>query len=634
MTDVDLIDLLCQTELFKGLTPEQMKAVARVVEFQEFPAGRKIVRQSELGEDFFIIASGEAQVLVEDTALNTQQVVRTLESGQSFGETALLAKEERSATVQATKPTICAVLSRADFQQVLATIPEIALAVCQYLAVRLAAQCKLTGFRFVSGKELQYDPRAYQIFPEPLLRRCEAIPFRISGRTLTVALTRPNDPHVLDLLRREIVGMGLEPVGCTREDYEAFYQRHQTHACGLAPTYSTDKLSLQFTDGSRLCAPLRTILETLLGKGLDYAICEFGRQGATVKAQVGEALQPLSEMATEFDEKELRQELDRLLGLGEEDKCGCGETEILANGHRVLISLSVLSAPTRARYSIQLSDGNRQIPPLENLILSQSLLRMVKDALLDSSGVVVLEGEAGSGLSTSLLSMASYHAHSTGQGRTLLFEERSHANLDDVDSWPLTRPTPELLSTAQRQRASLVGVDDLTTERLAELFQHPLPKSVLLAVHQGEESLLEGHAAMSYGPGKRSLKLVLRQKLAFRVCDGCRQPAYASSSELNLLKESGLDNKDSHYFQGGGCDRCGGSGIAGRIPIFEAVLVNRELLEALKEGPAQRNKALRANTVHSFQEYTRALIAQGTIDPTEGLRLFPPTSSAFSLPVS
>ena len=139
---------------------------------------------------------------------------------------------------------------------------------------------------------------------------------------------------------------------------------------------------------------------------------------------------------------------------------------------------------------------------------------------------------------------------------------------------------------------------------------------------------------MSYGPGKRSLKLVLRQKLAFRVCDGCRQPAYASSSELNLLKESGLDNKDSHYFQGGGCDRCGGSGIAGRIPIFEAVLVNRELLEALKEGPAQRNKALRANTVHSFQEYTRALIAQGTIDPTEGLRLFPPTSSAFSLPVS
>ena len=634
MTDVDLLDLLCQTELFKGLTPEQMKAVARVVEFQEFPAGRKIVKQSDLGDDFFIIASGEAQVLVEDTALNTQQVVLTLKSGQSFGETALLAEEERSATVQATKPTICAVLSRAHFQRVLSTIPEIALAVCQYLAVRLAAQCKLTGFRFVSGEELQYDPRAYQIFPEPLLRRCEAIPFRISGRTLTVALTRPNDPHVLELLRREVVGLGLEPVGCTREDYEAFYQRHQLHGRVHSPTYSTDKLSLQFTDGSRLCAPLRTILEALLSKGLDYAICEFSGQGATVKAQVGEALQPLPETASQFDEEELRRELDRLLGLGEEDEYGCGETEILANGHRVLVSLSVLSAPTRARYSIQLSDGNRQIPPLDNLILSQSLLRMVKDALLESSGVVLLEGEAGSGLTTSLLSMASFHALSTGQGRTLLFEERSQSVLDDVESWPLTRPTPELLLTAQRQRASLVGIDNLTTDRLAELFDQPLPKSVLLAVHQGEESLLEGQSATDYGPGKRSLKLILRQKLAFRVCEGCRQAAYMSSSDLNSLKESGLDNKDSQYFHGTGCERCGGSGIAGRIPVFEAVRVNRELLEAWKEGPTQINKALRANTVHSFQEYARALIAQGTIDPTEGLRLFPPTSSSFSIPKS
>ena len=35
MTDVDLIDLLCQTELFKGLTPEQMKAVARALTMLE-----------------------------------------------------------------------------------------------------------------------------------------------------------------------------------------------------------------------------------------------------------------------------------------------------------------------------------------------------------------------------------------------------------------------------------------------------------------------------------------------------------------------------------------------------------------------------------------------------------------------
>ena len=55
MSEVDLVGLLCRTELFKGLTTEQMKAVAKVVEFREFPAGRKIVKQAEVGEEFFLI---------------------------------------------------------------------------------------------------------------------------------------------------------------------------------------------------------------------------------------------------------------------------------------------------------------------------------------------------------------------------------------------------------------------------------------------------------------------------------------------------------------------------------------------------------------------------------------------------
>ncbi|MCA9775734.1 MAG: cyclic nucleotide-binding domain-containing protein [Candidatus Eremiobacteraeota bacterium] len=630
MSEVDLVGLLCRTELFKGLTTEQMKAVAKVVEFREFPAGRKIVKQAEVGEEFYIIASGEAQVLVEDSALNTHQVVLTLQSGQSFGETALLAREERSATVQATKPTICAVLSRPDFQSVLAGIPEIALAVCQYLAVRLAAQCKLTGFRFVSGEELLYDPRAYQIFPESLLRRCEAIPIRISGRTLTVALTRPNDPHVLALLRKEIVGMGLEPVGCTREDYEAFYQRHQTHGGGSSsPTYETGKLSLQYPDGSRLSASLRSVLETVLTKGSDYLFCDFGPEGLRITTEAGEPFQTHSDL----DGRELRGELDRFL-TGGENACGQGEAEILANGHRVLLSLSVLRAPTRSRYSIQLSDGNRRVPSLDNLILSQPLLRLMKDTVQEPSGVVVLEGESSSGLSTTLLSLATYHAQSAAPGKTLLFEERSQTVLDGVESWPLQASISNLISTAQLQRARLIGIDKVTEVGLPELLQRPLTGSVLLAVYQGQENVFDCLAQTDPGslPGRRALRLVLRQKLAFRICEGCRRPFSPSLGEVGLLKESGLDNNQSQYFRGEGCDHCGGSGVSGHIPLFEAVQVTRELLESLRESPALRAKAVRTNTTHRFQDYARALISQGTIDPTEGLRLFPAASSSFSFP--
>ena len=59
------------------------------------PAGRAVVTQGEIGDRYYVIESGEADVLGDG------RIVATLGPGEGFGEIALLRSTRRTATVVA-----------------------------------------------------------------------------------------------------------------------------------------------------------------------------------------------------------------------------------------------------------------------------------------------------------------------------------------------------------------------------------------------------------------------------------------------------------------------------------------------------------------------------------------------------
>jgi len=77
-----------------------------------YPAGATIVHQGDRGDAYFVIAEGTAEVSVDGTW------IRNMARGQGFGEIALLADVERTATVVATTAICVLVLDRAQFLDV------------------------------------------------------------------------------------------------------------------------------------------------------------------------------------------------------------------------------------------------------------------------------------------------------------------------------------------------------------------------------------------------------------------------------------------------------------------------------------------------------------------------------------
>jgi CRP-like cAMP-binding protein len=131
LTAREKTELLDRVDLFKGLGGVPLSAVAdRAVEV-EFPSGRPIARQGEVGTGFFLIVSGGAHVTRDG------ELVATLGPGDFFGELSLLDQGPRIATVTADGPTVCLAIASWDFERLLEEQPRVAIALLRGVAGRL-----------------------------------------------------------------------------------------------------------------------------------------------------------------------------------------------------------------------------------------------------------------------------------------------------------------------------------------------------------------------------------------------------------------------------------------------------------------------------------------------------------------
>ena len=143
------VALLSQTDLFSRLSPPLLEAVAKVTRAVVFETDTVIVRQGDTGSELYIIAEGSVVVVREEPNLGVEQVLSERRSPESFGEMSLLTEAPRAATVRALEPTTCLVLAKASFDSVLEKLPQVAVEISRYLAMRLAQQLGGMGLETV-----------------------------------------------------------------------------------------------------------------------------------------------------------------------------------------------------------------------------------------------------------------------------------------------------------------------------------------------------------------------------------------------------------------------------------------------------------------------------------------------------
>lgn len=127
------VEALKRAPLFEDLSKKELTELARVSEDLQVAPGTVLCREGKLGQEFFVIVDGEAEVTKDGKPIATRT------GGEFFGEIALITTTKRTATVTATTPLRCFIITRGDFRRVLDENPRVQRKVMEALAERLAS---------------------------------------------------------------------------------------------------------------------------------------------------------------------------------------------------------------------------------------------------------------------------------------------------------------------------------------------------------------------------------------------------------------------------------------------------------------------------------------------------------------
>lgn len=130
------VGFLQKVPLFQGLNNRHLEHLARRMVERVYASGQSIVKQGQGGEGFFLVVSGKAEAIRERSD-GVSVTVNTFGPTDFFGELALLDDGLRTASVNATEPTECLVLTRWDFLTALRESDvEMAIVILEELAKR------------------------------------------------------------------------------------------------------------------------------------------------------------------------------------------------------------------------------------------------------------------------------------------------------------------------------------------------------------------------------------------------------------------------------------------------------------------------------------------------------------------
>jgi CRP-like cAMP-binding protein len=119
---------------FAELPSAEIDELASVVNPVEIEAGTELITSGKDGYVIYFVEEGEADVLNDDG-----EVARTLGSGDTFGEIAILLTGQRTATVVARTHMSLVALFELDFQEIRTRVPEFERSVRRLGSERLGA---------------------------------------------------------------------------------------------------------------------------------------------------------------------------------------------------------------------------------------------------------------------------------------------------------------------------------------------------------------------------------------------------------------------------------------------------------------------------------------------------------------
>jgi type IV pilus assembly protein PilB len=581
------------------------------------------------------LSPGEAEELPSIDQLWSPTTVRPRKSVEQL----LLERQQITEEHLAQAKTVQAQTPGKSIQQILLTMNAAS------EAQILAAVAETVGMPFEQPERDNINPDAFNLLQPDYIRQRLVVPLRFDDGVLVLAVTDPNNVFLLDeikrKLRREVKLVVTTPADIARIVEQMTSNRVDMKLDEIVKDMADDDVQVVKEDKDDVTDLEKLGSESPVIRFVNYLIFDAIKQGASdihiepkekalkiryrIDGVLFESMNPPHAMTPAIVS---RLKIMSNLDISERRLPQDGRIRAMVHGRKVDLRISTLPTANGEKVVIRILDNRSINVSLEDLGFSENALTIWKRQIDEPHGILLVTGPTGSGKTTTLYASLrqmdgnklnistvedpiEYHLSAANQvqvhdkiGMTFSAALRSLLRQDpDVVMLGEIRD-PETARIAVQ--ASLTGHLVLST-----LHTNDAPASITRLINIGVEPYLISAAVHA----------ILAQRLVRKICEHCKDAYVPSDDMKEFLALQGF--ADSSFFKGKGCDRCRKTGYAGRLGIYELLVMDDNLRDLVTRNPdvTQFRKLCRERGLVTLREDGFLKVMKGLTTVDEILRV-------------
>jgi type IV pilus assembly protein PilB len=468
---------------------------------------------------------------------------------------------------------------------------------------------KQYGLPTIDLHNFEVDPEAIKAMNKAICDKHMVIPVSRAGKSLVVAFADPSNIYVKDdlaLLTRSKIEMVVASEASIVAAIDKYYGESTKIASIVSemeegaetsgPAASTVEIIDQELSGDEF--PIVKFVNAMLSEAIKVRASDIHiepyekrfRIRFRVDGSLVEKTQPPANAAAAITS---RVKILSRLDIGERRKPQDGRMKVkMRNGREIDFRVSCLPTMFGEKVVLRLLDRSNLQVDMTKLGLEEDDFQRFLDAIHQPQGMILITGPTGSGKTTTIYS--ALNDLNKPDVNVSTAEDPVEYNLDGINQvqvYPHIGFTfAEALRSFLRQDPEIIMVGEIRDLETAEvafkaastghlvvstLHTNDAASTVSRLVEIGVEPYIVAEATT----------IVVAQRLVRRVCAKC---AVEHRVKKEVLIKLGVAEDQLDHFnkmkRGEGCEDCGGSGLKGRMAIFELLNMTAAVKEAIYKG--------------------------------------------------
>jgi MSHA biogenesis protein MshE len=237
---------------------------------------------------------------------------------------------------------------------------------------------------------------------------------------------------------------------------------------------------------------------------------------------------------------------------------------------------------------MRLLDQSAGLLELEETGMPAAMLQKLRRMMQSPHGMVLVTGPTGSGKTTTLYGVLS-ELNQPGV-KIITVEDPVEYRLARVNQVQINHKIgldfASVLRTSLRQDPDILMVGEMRDQETAEMgLRGALTGHLVLSTLHTNDAVSSTLRLIDMGAAPylvaSALRAILAQRLIRRICPHCKQPYQPDELEQTWLKHVKAP-EHLQFWHGRGCQSCHYTGYKGRLGVFELLVINKPLADALR----------------------------------------------------